>query len=128
MSALPDFQPYTLDEVAGRVSELMLRRLASKDKRQSGVEISALLQVVFLTREEVAELLRVKVGTIDKWLKESAIPVRYANGQAKSEPRFLLPEILAWTLPTDDPHSGYRLAAAAVGRIAARNRLTAVEG
>jgi hypothetical protein len=113
----------SIEEIASEVSSILLRRL---NVHRSSADIVKLLQVVFLTRAEVAELLRVKPATIDTWVSRKIIPVRYANGYNKSEPRFLLPEILAWTLPEDDPHASYRLAHATACKIANSNRPAAV--
>lgn len=113
---------YSLEEVARRVSDILSRRLRQGDE---GVAVAKLLNVIFLTRDELAELLRLKTSTIDKWLKEGRLPVRYANGDAKSEPRFVLAEILAWTLPDDDPHSAYRLLMVHASRLPRGNQLTA---
>ena len=71
---------------------------------------------------EAAELLRVKPKTVSTWISKRLIPVRYAN----SEPRFLLAELLIWTLPEDDPHERNRLPAATGCRIA-RDRLAALK-
>ena len=113
----------SIEEIASEVSSILLRRL---NVHRSSADIVKLLQVVFLTRAEVAELLRVKPATIDTWVSRKLIPVRYANGYNKSEPRFLLSEILAWTLPADDPHASYRLAHATACKIANSNRPAAV--
>lgn len=113
----------SIEEIASEVSSILLRRL---NAHRSSADIVKLLQVVFLTRAEVAELLRVKPATIDTWVSRKIIPVRYANGYNKSEPRFLLPEILAWMLPVDDPHASYRLAHATACKIANSNRPAAV--
>jgi hypothetical protein len=113
----------SVEEIASEVASILLRRL---NVHRSSADIVKLLQVVFLTRAEVAELLRVKPATIDTWVSRKIIPVRYANGYNKSEPRFLLSEILSWTLPANDPHAGYRLAHATACRIANSNRPAAV--
>lgn len=113
----------SVEEIASEVASILLRRL---NVHRSSADIVKLLQVVFLTRAEVAELLRVKPATIDTWVSRKIIPVRYANGYNKSEPRFLLSEILAWTLPADDPHASYRLAHATACKMANSNRPAAV--
>lgn len=113
----------SIEEIASEVSSILVRRL---NVHRSSADIVKLLQVVFLTRAEVAELLRVKPATIDTWISRKIIPVRYANGYNKSEPRFLLSEILAWTLPADDLHASYRLAHATACKIANSNRPAAV--
>jgi excisionase family DNA binding protein len=51
-----------------------------------------------LTPEQVAELLVVKPGAVYKWVSEGKIPFRRAG----TKPRFVLDEILAWTVP-DQP-------------------------
>lgn len=114
----------SIEEMAGAVAVILLRRL---NVQRGSADIIKLLQVVFLTRDEVAELLRVKPATIDAWVSRKIIPVRYANGFNQSEPRFLLWEILVWTLPTDDPHAAHRLAHATACKIAHSNRPAAVK-
>ena len=113
----------SIEEIASEVASILLRRL---NANRSSADITKLLQVVFLTRAEVAELLRLKPATIDTWVSRKIITMRYANGYNKSEPRFLLSEILAWTLPSDDPHASYRLAHATACKIANSNRPAAV--
>jgi len=107
-----------MEEIASEVASVLMRRLKTGT---SGGDILKLLQIVLLTGDEAAEFLRVKPKTISTWISKGLILVRYVN----SEPRFLLSELLAWTLPEDDKHSQYRLSVAAGCRIATR-RLAAV--
>ena len=100
----------SLDEIAAEVAAILTRRLSARD-------ILQLCQITFLEVEEVAELLRVKPKTISTWISKNAIPVRYAGGR----PVFLLAELLAWTLPEDDPHSRYRISAPSGCKIAVAN-------
>lgn len=108
----------SMEEIASEVSAILMRRLKT---RASGSDILKLLQIVLLTGDEAAEFLRVKPKTISTWISKRLIPVRYVN----SEPRFLLSELLLWTLPDNDPHSRYRLSVAASCKIAS-NRLATV--
>ena len=107
-----------IEEIANEVATILMRRLKSG---ASGSEILKLLQIVLLTGDEAAAFLRVKPKTISTWISQGRIPVRYVN----REPRFLLSELLLWTLPEDDLHSRYRLSVATSCKIAAR-RLAAV--
>lgn len=108
----------TVEEIASEVSAILLRRL---NAGKSGTDIVKLLQIILLDSQQAAEFLGVKPKTVSTWVSQGKIPVRYVN----SEPRFLLSELLLWTLPDHDPHSRYRLSVAASCRIAA-NRLAAV--
>jgi hypothetical protein len=108
----------TVEEIASEVSTILLRRL---NAGKSGADIVKLLQIVLLDSHQTAEFLGVKPKTISTWVSQGKIPVRYVN----SEPRFLLSELLLWTLPHNDPHSRYRLSVAASCKIAA-NQLAAV--
>lgn len=103
-----------IEEIAGEVASILARRL-------DGKEIIRLLQITFLDVREAAELLGVKPKTISTWISQGKIPVRYVN----SEPRFLLSELLNWTLPEDDKHARHRLTTSASCKIAA-NRLAAI--
>lgn len=109
----------SIEEIAGEVSTILMRRL---NTNKGGADVAKLLQIVMLTVDETAELLRVKRKTIQSYISKGIIPVRYVN----SEPRFLLSEILAWTLPKDDKHSSYRLAVSAGCNIAT-HRLAALD-
>lgn len=71
-----------------------LEGLASAIGRLSKVVAPANLPRL-LTPEQVAELLAVKPGAVYKWVSDGSIPYRRAG----SKPRFLLDEILAWTVP-----------------------------
>src|SRR5262245_58183031 len=86
------------EEIASEVATILMRRLKTSP---SGGDVLKLLQIVLLTGDEAADFLRVKPKTISTWVSKKLIPVRYVN----SEPRFLLSELLAWTLPDDDPHA-----------------------
>ena len=108
----------TIEEIASEVSTVLLRRL---NVGKNGADILKLLQIVLLDSQQAAEFLGVKPKTVSTWVSQGKIPVRYVN----SEPRFLLSELLLWTLPENDPHSRYRLSVAASCKIAA-NRLAAV--
>lgn len=108
----------SVEEIASEVSSILLRRL---NAGKSGADIVKLLQIVLLDSQQAAEFLGVRPKTVSTWVSQGKIPVRYVN----SEPRFLLSELLLWTLPDNDPHSRYRLTVAASCRIAA-NRLAAV--
>jgi excisionase family DNA binding protein len=119
MSALPleDYIPF--DDLVTEVSNILLRRLQSE---HGGADILKLIQLKLLTVDEAAEFLRVKRKTVLTWISRGVIPVRYVN----TEPRFLLSELLAWTLPDDDPHARYRLKVSASCTIS-QNRLAAVK-
>ena len=124
MSTEPVPESYTfvqpsLEEIASEVSTILMRRL-NTDK--GGADVAKLLQIVLLTVDETAEVLRVKRKTIQSYISKGIIPVRYVN----NEPRFLLSELLAWTLPKDDKHSAYRLAVSASCNIAT-HRLAALD-
>jgi hypothetical protein len=108
----------TIEEIASEVSTVLLRRL---NVGKNSADIVKLLQIVLLDTQQAAEFLGVKPKTVSTWVSQGKIPVRYVN----SEPRFLLSELLLWTLPENDPHSRYRLSVAASCKIAA-NRLAAV--
>lgn len=108
----------TIEEIASEVSTVLLRRL---NVGKNGADIVKLLQIVLLDSQQAAEFLGVKPKTVSTWVSQGKIPVRYVN----SEPRFLLSELLLWTLPENDPHARYRLSVAASCKIAA-NRLAAV--
>ena len=108
----------TIEEIASEVSTVLLRRL---NVGKNAADIVKLLQIVLLDSQQAAEFLGVKPKTVSTWVSQGKIPVRYVN----SEPRFLLSELLLWTLPENDPHSRYRLSVAASCKIAA-NRLAAV--
>src|SRR5262249_7446737 len=99
---------YSINDLATHVASILSARLSSRD-------ILRLSQVVFLTVDEAADLLRVKPNTISTWISNGTIPVRYAGGR----PLFLLAELLNWTLPEHDKHKNYRLSVAASSRIAA---------
>jgi predicted DNA-binding transcriptional regulator AlpA len=114
LSDEPPLLEFTLEEVAQKVAVMIVPRLTAKD-------VLKLLQIVFLEVQEVAQLLRVKERTIYTWISQGRIPVRYANGK----PLFLLAEIIQWTLPADDKHSGHRLLVATYCSIAA-SRLAAI--
>jgi excisionase family DNA binding protein len=103
MSAHPkyDLEEERLTQLATEVSNILLRRL--KDGKAN--EITKLLQCVFLTTDETAALLGVSPRTIMNYVQNNNIPVRYVN----KERRFLLAELLAWSLPEDDCHAAYRL-------------------
>lgn len=98
----------SITELASQVATILSGRLSAKD-------IIKLLEVVFLTVDEAAEMLRVKPSTVSTWISNGTIPVRYAGGR----PLFLLAELLDWTLPENDKHGRYRLSVAARSRIAA---------
>ena len=108
----------TIEEIASEVSTVLLRRL---NVGKNGADIVKLLQIVLLDSQQAAEFLGVKPKTVSTWVSQGKIPVRYVN----SEPRFLLSELLLWTLPENDPHSRYRLSVATSCKIAA-NRLAVV--
>lgn len=103
--------PSAIEDIAREVAGLIAQRLDAK-------QIIKLFQVTFLDVSEAAELLRVKPKTISTWISQEKIPVRYAGGR----PIFLLPELLNWTLPEEDKHSGHRLSTANSCNIAV-NRL-----
>lgn len=103
----------SIEEIAAEVASILSRRLEAK-------ELIKLLQVVFLEVDEVAELLRVKVKTVQEWVSRDKIPFRRANGRVI----FLLSELLDWTLPDNDRHARHRLTAARSCRLAA-SRLAA---
>jgi hypothetical protein len=88
----------TVEEIASEVSAILLRRLHAT---KSGADIVKLLQIVLLDSQQAAAFLGVKPKTVSTWVSQGKIPVRYVN----SEPRFLLSELLLWTLPDNDPHS-----------------------
>lgn len=107
-----DSLPASLVEaIAKEVAGILTQRLSAR-------EVLKLFHVVFLDVEEAAILLRVKPKTISTWISQEKIPVRYAGGR----PLFLLSELLQWTLPEDDKHSGHRLSLAASSSMVA-NRL-----
>jgi len=100
-----------IKDIAREVAAILSQRVAAQgDSKDS--------QIVFLDVEEAASLLRVKPKTISTWISQGKIPVRYAGGR----PRFLLAELLNWTLPDNDQHTGHRLSVAVSSKIAA-NRL-----
>jgi hypothetical protein len=124
MSTEPAPESYTfvqpsLEEIASEVSTILMRRL---NTNKGGADVAKLLQIVLLTVDETAEVLRVKRKTIQSYISKGIIPVRYVN----SEPRFLLSELLAWTLPKYDKHSAYRLAVSASCNITT-HRLAALD-
>ena len=88
----------TLSAIASEVALLLNKRWTAKD-------MLSLLQVVFLDVEEAASLLRVEAKTIRSWVSQGNIPFRKARGKVL----FLLPEVLAWTLPAGDRWERYRL-------------------
>jgi helix-turn-helix protein len=101
-----------VEEIALEVANIISRRLQAKD-------VVKLLQIVFLDKDEAAELLRVKPATISTWISKGLIPVRYAGGR----PVFLLAELLNWTLPEPDQHARHRLTTAQQCKIA-RSKLS----
>jgi excisionase family DNA binding protein len=101
------------EQLAANVAKIILRQLSIN-------EILRLSQFIFFTVDEAAEILRVQPKTISTWISQRRIPVRYAGGR----PRFILEELLDWTLPENDSHKSNRLSTAKAVKIV-MNRLTA---
>lgn len=104
----------SLEGIAFEVAQILKGQMEPKD-------LLKLLEVVFLTVEEAAKLLRVEKRTIYQWISQDRIPTRHANGK----PVFLLRELMKWTLPENDKHEKSRLPVAAQCNIAT-SRLAAI--
>ncbi|PYP83723.1 MAG: hypothetical protein DMF61_22250 [Blastocatellia bacterium AA13] len=96
-----------IEEVAFETARILKQQIETKD-------LMKLLQIVFLTVDEAAWLLRVEKKTVYDWISKDLLPVRYAN----SKPIFLLAELMDWTRPENDKHTERRLPLATQCKIA----------
>jgi len=74
-----------------------LDRLGSAVERLSKLVVPAQLPRL-LTPEQAADVLGVTPEAVYKWISDRKIPFRRAG----SKPRFVLDELMAWTVPTAD--------------------------
>jgi hypothetical protein len=105
-----------IEEFASEVAVILKRRLDTAD-------LMKLMEIVFLDVDEAAALFKVESKTVRSWVQQGVIPYRRAHGKII----FLLAELLAWTLPDDDPHSRYRLVSAQQCTLAADKLASSIE-
>ena len=104
-------QQLDLEVIAHRVSSLLIERLNAEG--QDADTVLNLLHTVMLTRDQTARFLGVAPKTITNWCQDGLIPYR----RVCKEYRFLLSELLMWSLPQTDPFPEYRLSTLGLGKI-----------
>jgi len=111
-----EIQQLDLEVIAHRVSSLLIERLSADGKDAN--RVLDLLHTIMLTREQAARFLCVTPKTITSWCQDGLIPYR----RVCKEYRFLLSELLMWSLPKNDPFPECRLSTLGLGKIVAAKK------
>lgn len=106
-----EIQQLDLEVIAHKVSSLLIERLNTDGKDAD--RVLDLLHTMMLTREQAARFLGVTPKTITSWCQDGLIPFR----RMCKEYRFLLSELLIWSLPQNDPFPECRLSTLGLGKI-----------
>jgi hypothetical protein len=112
MTDASELQQLDLELIAQKVSSLLIERLNADAKDAD--RVLDLLHTVMLTRDQAARFLGVAPKTITSWCQDGLIPYR----RVCKEYRFLLSELLVWSLPQNDPFPECRLSTLGLGKIA----------